>query len=119
MKKMLPMMMVMMIIVISAITFVGQGVNKQNQVAGEEATFHSLQTDYIVNITEADRDSAAVDSALALQQAEIANYPSTLLELKLVGVGKMLTGIAILLVGILMALVMMPVRLAKEIKKNS
>ena len=50
------------------------------------------------------------------QQVEIANYPSELLRLKLVGVGKILTGIYILLFAILMALIMMPIRLGKIIK---
>ena len=41
---------------------------------------------------------------------------STLLELKLVGVGNILTGIYALLFGILIALVMMPMKLGKIIK---
>ncbi len=46
------------------------------------------------------------------------NYPSELLRLKLVGIGKILTGIFILLLEILMALVMMPMRLGKIIKQK-
>lgn len=118
MKKMLPMMMVMMIIVVAAVAFVVQGVDRQNQVEGEETAFHSLQTDYITNNTKVERDTAEPGSALATQQAEIANYPSTLLELKLVGVGKILTGIALLLGGILMSLVIMPVRLGRIVTKS-
>jgi len=116
-KKMMPMMLVMMVVVASSIVYVVQGVNKQNRVEGVEATFHSLQTDYLVNNTKAARDGAEVGSALSKQSADLANYPSTLLELKLVGVGKILTGIAILLGGILMALVIvMPMRLGTIIK---
>jgi len=40
------------------------------------------------------------------------------MELKLLGVGKILTGIYVLLFGILIALVMMPVRLGNIIKKK-
>jgi uncharacterized membrane protein YphA (DoxX/SURF4 family) len=118
MKKMIPMMMVMMVIVISAALFVVQGVTKQNKVAETEATFHALQTDLLTNYTKSDRDNADTGSELAQKQAEAANYPSTLLELKLVGVGKILTGIALLLVGILMSLIIMPVRLGRIIKNN-
>jgi len=113
MKKMIPMMMVMMVIVVAAIVYVGQGVDRQNQVEGAEAAFHSLQTDYIVNNTKVERDTAVAGSDLAQQQAVLANTPSHLLELKLVGIGKILTGIALLLGGILMALVTMPVRLGR------
>lgn len=118
MKKMLPMMFVMMVIVATAATFVYQGVSKQNQVAETEATFHALQTDLLTNYTKADRDNADTGSELAQKQADAANYPSTLLELKLVGVGKILTGIAFLLAGILMSLIIMPVRLGRIIKNN-
>ncbi len=118
MKKMLPMMMVMMVIVIAAAVFVVQGVSKQNQVAEVEETFHALQTDLIVNYTKEELDNAPVGSELAQQKAEVSNYPSTLLELKLVGVGKILTGIALLLVGILMSLIIMPVRLGRIVTNN-
>jgi hypothetical protein len=118
MKKMMPMMIVMMLIVVTAATFAYQGVSRQNRVAATETTFHQLQTDLLANHTKAERDSAPAGSALATQQADVANYPSTLLELKLVGVGKILTGIFFLLLGILMALIIMPVRLGRIIKGN-
>jgi len=113
MKKMIPMMIVMMVFVIASVIYIGQGIQKHNQVPGAEAEFHSLQTDYIVNNTKAERDTAPAGSDLAKQQAVIANTPSTLLELKLIGVGRTLTGIAILLGAILMALIIMPVRLGR------
>lgn len=58
---------------------------------------------------------AATDSALNKNLVQIQNYPSELLRLKLVGVGKILTGIFMLLFGIMIALVMMPIRLGKVI----
>lgn len=87
------------------------------QVPGEETKFHSAQDAYF-SINKAERDSAATNSALNAQLVEIKNYPSTLLELKLVGVGKILTGILFILLAILMALVMMPVRLGMIIRKS-
>ena len=88
-----------------------------SQVETEEAKFHQLQADYFSQAKSA-RDEAAAGSELNNQLVEIANYPSELLKLKLVGVGKILTGIFILLFGILIALISMPMRLAMEIKKK-
>jgi len=71
----------------------------------------------LINNTKADRDTAAVGSDLSQLHAEVANYPSTLLFLKLVGVGRILTGIFFLLLSILIALVMMPIRLGKIVNQ--
>lgn len=119
MKSMMPVvMLVMLAIVVGAWIFALQGVDLQNQVDATEDQFHELQEDYLVNNTKQERDTAKAGSALNEQLAEIANTPSELLRLKLVGVGKLLTGIFILLFGILIALVMMPVRLGGIMKDN-
>lgn len=115
MKKMMPMMLIMLAIVIAAFFFGWQGVSMQNQVAIEEAKFHQLQGEYFIQ-SKAIRDGAATGSELNENLVTIANYPSDLLRLKLVGVGKILTGIFFLLLGILMALISMPKRLGAIIK---
>lgn len=114
--KQMPVMIVMMVLMIAGIVFVVQGVNMHNDVDTLEASFHASQEDYLVNNTKAERDSAPANSDLNKQLADLANTPSELLRLKLVGVGKMLTGIFIVLFGIMIALVMMPVRLGQIIK---
>ena len=115
MKK--PIMLVMMIIMIVSIVFAAQGVIMHNQVNTEEAKFHELQTDYFIQAKTV-RESAETGSELNKNLVEIVNYPSELLRLKLVGVGKVLTGIFVLLFGILIALIMMPVRLGQMINKK-
>lgn len=117
MKGMMPILMLMMAIVIAAFVFVGQGIGMHQRVAVEEAKFHTLQTAYFTN-SKAIRDAAETGSALTSQLAQIQNYPSELLRLKLVGVGKILTGIFGLLLAILIVLFMMPIRLAKMMKPN-
>ena len=87
------------------------------QVYSEEARLHQMQNDYFL-LNKVIRDGAETNSTLNEDLVKIKNYPSELLKLKLVGVGKILTGIFILLFGILIALIMMPVRLAKMIKKE-
>lgn len=110
-------MVIMLIIVIAAIIFVWQGVDMHQQVSVEEAKFHKLQNEYFIQ-SKAVRDGAETGSLLNQQLVQIQNYPSELLRLKLVGVGKILTGIFGMLFAILIALVMMPVRLAKVIKES-
>lgn len=114
---MMPMMMIMLILVVIAFVFAVQGVNMHNQVTVEEAEFHAQQAEYFNN-SKAIRDGAPTGSELTQQLVEIVNTPSELLRLKLVGVGKILTGIFVLLFGILIALIMMPTRLAKVIREN-
>ena len=87
------------------------------QVYSEEARLHQMQNDYFL-LNKVIRDGAETNSTLNEDLVKIKNYPPELLKLKLVGVGKILTGIFILLFGILIALIMMPVRLAKMIKKE-
>ena len=77
--------------------------------------FHALQENYW-SIDKTTRDAAVSGSSLNSDLVDIQNYPSELLRLKLVGVGRILTGIYVLLLGILIALIMMPVRLGKIIK---
>jgi len=111
------MMLMMMLIMIVSLVYAFQGVMMQGKVAGEEKKFHDLQASYW-NIDKETRDAAKVGSDLNKQLVDIKNYPSTLMELKLVGVGKILTGIYVLLFGILIALIMMPIRLGKMIMMN-
>jgi len=106
----------MVVLVVAAFVFAGQGIAMHRQVTTEETSFHALQTEYFT-LSKAERESAVTGSELNAKLVQIQNYPSELLRLKLVGVGKILTGIFILLLGILVALVMMPVRLAKMLKK--
>lgn len=114
MKK--PMLMMMGIMII-AIFFAGQGVLMHSKVSTEETKFHKLQSEYFT-LAKVERESAPTGSGLNQNLVQIQNYPSELLRLKLVGVGKILTGIFVLLFGILIALIMMPIRLGKIIKEN-
>lgn len=116
-KSMMPIMLVMIILMVVSIIFAAQGVNMHAAVSREEARFHSLQDQYFSNSKET-RDSAPTNSPLTDQLVEIQNFPSELLRLKLVGVGKILTGIFVLLFAILIALMMMPKRLSQVIKKG-
>ena len=85
------------------------------KVGEAEKEFHTKQDAYFSQ-AKSIRDSAETDSALNQQLVEIQQTPSELLRLKLIGVGKILTGIYILLFEILIALIMMPVRLKEVIK---
>jgi hypothetical protein len=76
----------------------------------ELTTFHPLVDDYYSN-SKAVRDAAAAGSPLLAQLAEINKWPSTLLWLKLGGIGHILTGVFIALAAIVRALSMMPERL--------
>lgn len=119
MKKMMMMvvMLVMLVLTLGGFKYAYQGVKMHNQVPAEEARFHELQQNYF-NQAKSVRDAAKTDSELNMQLVEINQYPSRLLELKLVGIGEILTGIFLILVSIMIALVMMPMRLASEIKKK-
>jgi len=106
----------MMAIMVLSLVFVIWGISMHAQVSTEEAKFHGLQETYF-SMDKVTRDSAPAGSEINQQLVEIQQYPSDLLRLKLVGVGRILVGIYVLLFGILIALVMMPVRLGKIIKK--
>jgi len=110
-----PLMMLMMLIMITAIVYAVIGNVMHAQVTNLENEFHASQEQYW-NIDKATRDSAPANSALTNQLAELQQTPSNLIRLKLIGVGRILTGIFVLLFGILIALIVMPVRLAKFIK---
>jgi len=115
MKKMMPMMIIMITIVITSFVFAWQGVSMHRQVITEENKLHELQNSYFTQ-SKAVRDAAETGSQLNKDLVKIQQYPSTLLMLKLVGVGKILIGIFVLLFGILIALLSMPVRLGSIIK---
>ena len=106
------------VVVIVSLYFVGQGISMHSTVLTEEAKFHQLQSQYFT-LAKAERDSAATGSDLNTQLVAISNYPSELLRLKLVGVGKILTGIFVMLLGIFLALLVMPMRLAMLMKKDN
>jgi hypothetical protein len=116
MKKQFMMGAMMMLMAVS-LFFLIQGSIMHYNVDAEESRFHSLQKEYFT-LDKATRESAPTGSELNAQLVEIQNYPSELLKLKLVGVGKILTGIYVLLFGILIALIMMPIRLGKIIKEK-
>ena len=118
MKQMMPILMLVMIITVAGVVYLVQGVGLQNQVAVEEAKFNSLQADYWI-VSKADRDAAATGSELNQQLVRLQQYPSQLLALKLVGVGKILTGIFALLFVIGIFLFMMPIRLAMMMKPQN
>ena len=111
------MMVVMGLLFVVSLFYAVQGVNMHMKIDAEEAKFHELQDGYF-SLAKSERDSAGTGSALNADLVEISQYPSELLRLKLVGVGKILTGIYVLLFGILMALIMMPVRLGALINKK-
>ena len=111
------MMVVMAFIMLVSLLFALQGILMHLEVNRVESQFHDLQGKYW-NIDKATRDGAATGSSLNKQLVEIKNTPSELMRLKLVGLGRILTGIYILLFGILIALIVMPVRLGKMIGKS-
>jgi Tfp pilus assembly protein PilO len=117
MKQMMPILLVVMAITIAGIVYLFQGISMQNQVPAEEAKFHALQQEYFI-INKAEREAAPTGSELNQKLVDIQNYPSQLLELKLVGVGKILTGIFALLFVIGIFLFMMPIRLAQMTKRQ-
>lgn len=118
MHNMKPVIMSFMVaVVIISILYAVQGVAMHDQVLVEEQAFHELQSSYW-SVDKATRDAAPTNSELNEKLVDIQNFPSELLRLKLVGVGKILTGIFILLLGILIALMIMPMRLGMIIKKD-
>lgn len=110
-------MIIMSLIFGISLYFLVVGMFMHKEVSIEEEKFHSLQEEYY-NLEKTVRDSALSGSELNKQLVEIQQYPSELLRLKLVGVGKILTGIYALLLAILLALMMMPMKLAMELKKK-
>lgn len=110
-------MVILLTLLAASFNFWLQGAAMHAQVPVEEAKFHQLQSNYF-SINKAERDSAATDSTLNQQLVQIQNYPSMLLELKLVGVGKILTGIFFMLLMIGFLLFMMPARLNKLMKST-
>jgi len=114
MKKNMPLYLLLGVIVLLAVLIAYQGMEMHSMVTsagGLEEEFHKLQMDYWANTTKSMRDTAAAGSELNQSLAEIMNFPSTLLTLKLGGIGKVLGGIFLLLLGILVALVSIPMRL--------
>src|SRR3989344_9479637 len=117
MKSMMVPILVLLILVVASITFVWRGVGMHQQVSVEEAKFHAIQQNYFI-MSKVDREAAVTGSELNQKLVQIQNYPSELLRLKLVGVGKILTGIFLSLLAIVFLLFTMPIRLAKLMKEN-
>jgi predicted PurR-regulated permease PerM len=117
MKSMMLPMLILLILVVGSISFAWQGIGMHNQVSVEEAKFHELQNEYFT-LSKVERESAPTGSELSKKLVQIQNYPSELLRLKLVGVGKILTGILSALLAIVFLLFMMPIRLAKLMKES-
>jgi len=117
MKSMMLPMLILLILVVGSISFAWQGVSLQNQVGVEEPKFHALQQEYFT-LSKVEREAAVTGSDLNQKLVQIQNYPSELLRLKLVGIGKILTGILSALLAIVFLLFMMPIRLAKLMKEN-
>ena len=115
--KTMPMMIIMAVIILGGTWFAWQGFSMHREVSVQEAAFHALQAEYF-NLSKVEREAAATGSALNQQLVEIQNFPSELLRLKLVGIGNILSGIFLLLLGILLALIMMPVRLKQAIRQG-
>lgn len=113
---MMPMKVLMLIVIIAAIFFAAQGIHMHKEVPAAEAEYHEVLESYFSE-NKAVRDSAPVGSTLLDDLVEIQQTPSTLMELKLLGLGKILTGIFFMLFAILIALMAMPVRLKAAIKK--
>ncbi|OHA65168.1 MAG: hypothetical protein A2672_00775 [Candidatus Wildermuthbacteria bacterium RIFCSPHIGHO2_01_FULL_49_22b] len=108
---------VLLVLVIASIVFVWRGIGMHQQVSVEEAKFHALQQEYFI-ISKVEREAAVTGSELNQKLVQIQNYPSELLRLKLVGVGKILTGIFLSLLAIVFLLFMMPIRLGKLMREN-
>ena len=110
-------LLVLAVLIVTAISFAWQGTAMHAQVSVEEAKFHALQDSYFI-LAKTDRDAAPAGSDLNKQLAQIQDYPSELLRLKLVGVGKILDGIFLVLLSIAFLLFMMPIRLAKLMREG-
>lgn len=117
MKSMMVPMLILLILVVGSISFARQGISMHKKVIVEETKFHALQQEYFI-INKAEREAAPTGSELNQKLADIQNYPSELLRLKLVGIGKILTGILSALLAIVFLLFMMPIRLAKLMKES-
>lgn len=116
-KQMMVPMFILMVLTIASIVFVLQGTGMHSQVRIEEVKFNQLQESYFLQ-SKAVRDAAETNSQLNQDLARIQQYPSQLMQLKLVGLGKILTGIFLSLLAIVFILFMMPIRLAKMLKKE-
>ena len=117
MKQMMVPMLVLLILVVVSVVYVLQGRAMHKEVLVEEVKFHSLQESYFLQ-SKAVRDGAVAGSQLNQDLVNIKNYPSSLMQLKLLGLGQILTGIFVSLLAIVFLLFMMPLRLAKLMKKE-
>lgn len=98
---------IMVLVMLVSLIFVTQGILMHAKLNKEEQRFHALQDSYY-SINKAQREAAFTNSELNEQHVEIQQYPSLLSSLRVVGLGKILIGVYILLFGILAALVIKP-----------
>lgn len=88
----------------------------------ELTQFHPLLEDYFVTYTQHSLAGGGPDRAgaagLNQQLSSIHAFPSTLLWMKLGGIGHILVGIYFALAGIVRALSVMPHRLSYELEQN-
>ncbi len=117
MKSMMAPLLILMALIVGSVVYVSQGIAMHQRVAVEEAKFHALQNTYFT-ISKIDRDAAPTGSELNQQLVQVQNYPSELLRLKLVGVGRFRTATWLTLVAIAFLLFMMPLRLGKMMMVN-
>jgi small-conductance mechanosensitive channel len=87
----------------------------------ELTQFHPLLEEFFSSFTNHSLAGGGPDragqGALNAQLTEIHKFPSTLLWMKLGGIGHILVGIFIVLAGIIRALALMPHRLSYELEK--
>ena len=89
------------------------GIIMQSLAASNEGLFNDEIANYFI-IDKETRDSAATGSKLNRDLVQIQQRPSMLIYLKLVGMGRILTGIFASLIAILIALLVMPARLGEK-----
>jgi len=112
-----PKKMMKMVIMISAMFWVIGFLMQLWAISLEFNEFGPLQEKYW-SFSKAQRDDATTGSELNQMLVKIKNFPPTLMTFKLVGIGFILSGIFLLLMGILKALGMMPMRLAEIMGKG-
>lgn len=88
----------------------------------ELTQFHPLLEDYFATYTGHSLAGGGADRAgqagLNAALATVHQYPSTLLWMKLGGIGHILVGIFVVLAGIVRALSVMPLRLGEELRER-
>jgi amino acid transporter len=113
-KKNIPTLILLIILIAGGLFFVAQGMIMHMNVADQDAALQQVQNAYF-NVSKQERDNAPTGTVLNQQLVDIKNAPISLDSLKLVGLGKILTGIFLILLAILIAIITAPQRLANHI----